>query len=161
MVWKDKLFVEPDDGENGILDVYDSNGKKLYTVKYNFEKIEVTDRHKEAVREWHRIKKRRLLDIVKRRGWLWWPSHFPAVHYVDVTDDKIYMIPYKKKQGKVQLLVFDLKGKLLRRVITPLTKENMFALHPMCIKGGKVYQLTENEDEVWELHIYEIASLPG
>lgn len=161
LVWKDKIYVEPDDGEDGLLDVYDSNGKKLYTFKHEFEKIKVTEQHKEAAREWFRVRKRRLLEIVKARGWLYWPDYFPAVHQVYVTDDKVYMIPYKKKEGKVQLFVFDLKGKLLRHAAAPLLKENMFDFHPLCIAGGKIYQFTENDDEAMELHVHEIDKLPA
>jgi len=160
-LWKNRLYLEPDDGENGTLDIYDAEGKKLYSIRHEFEKIKVTDQHKEATREWFRVNKRRLLDLVKERGWLWWPDYFPAVHELEVTDDQIYMIPYLKKEGKVQLFVFDLKGKLLRHVAAPLSEENIFDFHPFCIKGGKIYQLTENDDEVYELRIDDISALPA
>jgi len=160
MVWKDRLYIEPDDGENGMLDVYDSQGEKLYTIKHQFEKLEVTSQHKKMAAEWFRVRGRHLLEIVKERGLLRWPSHFPAIRYVDVIDDKIYIIPYKQKEGKVRLFVFDLRGKLLRHVAAPFTEESIFEFHPMCIKGGKIYQVTENDDEVYELHIYDIATLP-
>ncbi len=33
---------------------------------------------------------------------------------------------------------------------------NILDIYPYTIEGGKLYQLIENEDEEWELHIISI-----
>jgi hypothetical protein len=158
-LWDNKIFIEPDDGEDGIIQVYDAGGKLEYTIKHEFEKLKVTDEHIDAVEEWHRLRKRRLLKIVDQRGLLYYASHFPAVHKMGITDGKIYIVPYKRKQGKPQLFIFDLKGKLLKHLAAPITGETMFGYYPWGILDGKIYQMLENEDEEWELHFYRIDKL--
>lgn len=152
---QDKIFIEGENGETGNIYVFDQNGEKLYTINHTFEKLKVSGKHIEAVEEWHRIKKRRLYPILKERNQLYTPPYFAAIHYLRLADNKIYIIPYKKKAGKNQLYIFDLKGELLNRVPAPLVEENLFNFYPHTIKNGKLYQLLDNDEE-WELRISKI-----
>ena len=155
-VWDNKIFIEGEDGETGTIYVYNNSGQKIDTLHHEFEKLKVTTEHKQAVEDYYVFRRRRLLAIVKARGWLHWPDFFPAVHYLSIVDNKIYVIPYKKKQGKHQLFIFNLKGELLKQVEVPMAAETMFSFYPNTIKNGKLYQLLENENEEWELHVHEI-----
>ncbi|UCH97773.1 MAG: hypothetical protein JSV88_13220, partial [Candidatus Aminicenantes bacterium] len=155
-VCDNKIFIEGEDGENGNIYVYDNNGQQIDTLHLEFEKLKVTQEHKQAVEDYYVLKRSRLLAIVKARGWLYWPDFFPAVHYQMVVDNKIYVIPYKKKQGKNQLFIFNLKGELLKQVDVPIVEETIFSFYPNTIKNGKLYQLLENENEEWELYVHEI-----
>lgn len=159
--WRDRVYVEPDDGEDGIIDVYTSDGKLDYTIKLELEKLKTNKEHIAAVEEWHRLRKRRLLQLISKRGWLFFGSHFPSVHQMKVFNDNIYIIPYKKKQGKVQLFIFDLKGKLLKHLAVPLAGETMFEYFPWVIHKGKLFQLRENQDEEWVLHAFDMSRLPS
>ncbi|MGD2085254.1 MAG: hypothetical protein PVH61_03635 [Candidatus Aminicenantes bacterium] len=107
-------------------------------------------------------------DQMKSR--LEFPSYFPALQTFAVADGKIYAVTYGKKNGKTEVLVLDLKGKLLKTVFLPLhqrddelamTLENRVARQvtnsTFAIKNGKFYQVLENQnEESWELHIHEI-----
>jgi hypothetical protein len=155
-VCDNKIFIEGEDGENGNIYVYDSNGQQIDTLHHEFEKLKVTKEHKKAVEDYYVLRRRRLFAIVKARGWLYWPDFFPAVHYQSVVDNKIHVIPYKKKKGKNQLFIFNLKGELLKQVDFPVKEETMFSFYPNTIKNGKLYQLLENENEEWELHVTDI-----
>jgi len=155
-VWDNKIFIEGEDGETGNIYVYDNTGQKINTLHHEFEKVKVTKEHEKSVEDYYQLRRRRLLTIVKKRGWLFWPDFFPAVHDQRVVDNKIYVIPYKKKQGKLQLFIFNLKGELLKQVDFPVVEETMFSFYPYTIKSGKLYQLFENQDEEWELHMTEI-----
>jgi hypothetical protein len=155
-VQQDKIFVEADDGETGTIYVYDREGKKLYDIHHQFEKLKVTAEHKKAVEDWYKLKRRRLLMLVERRGWLYYPDYFPAVRYLNIVDSKIYAIPYKKKEGKLQLFIFDLKGKLLEQMDAPIVEETPFSFYPNTIAAGKLYQLVDDMEEEWELHIHEL-----
>jgi hypothetical protein len=98
------------------------------------------------------------------------PIYFPALQTFAVADGKIYAVTYGKKNGKTEVLVLDLKGKLLKTVFLPLhqrddelamTLENRVSRQvtnsTFAIKNGKFYQVLENQDEKsWELHIHEI-----
>jgi len=51
-------------------------------------------------------------------------------------------------------LVFDIKGKFLKKLFLPYKFMNPVDEYPIAVKSGKLYQLIENEDEEkWELHI--------
>jgi hypothetical protein len=155
-VYRDKIFIEGEDGVTGNIYVFNKNGERIYTIKHEFERLKVTDEHVKAVVEWHRVNKRRLYDILKQRKQLYTPDYFPAIRSLNVGDDKIYIIPYKKKKGKNRLFIFNLKGKLLKEMDAPLKESSIFSFYPFAIKGGKVFQLLENEDEKWELHVTDI-----
>lgn len=151
-----KIYIEGEDGETGNIYVYDNQGQKIDTLHLEFEKLKVTAEHKKAVEDYYKLRHRRLFDIVKARGWLSWPDYFPAVRYVGLVDNRFFVIPYMKKQGKNQLFIFDLKGKPLKQVDMPEVEETMFSFYPFAIQDGKLYRLVENQDEEWELHVTEI-----
>lgn len=148
-----KIFVEGEDGETGTIYVYNDKGEKIRTLQHRFEKLKVRKEHIKTAEEYYRIRGRRLYSILKERGWLYHPQYFPAVRYLKGINNKIYIIPYKKKQGKNQLFIFDLEGKLLKQVAAPIAEESIFSFYPSTIKDGKLIQLIENEKEEWELHI--------
>ena len=154
----DEIFVEGEEGETGNIYVFDQNGKKLRTLTYQYPRLEVTDAHVAAVVEHHRLKKRRLYDILKQRGQILIPDAFPAIQYLAVTGDKIYSIPYKKVEESYQLLEFDLQGRLLQKRSVPIEAETMFSFYPFTIHDGRMFQLQENSDEEWELRIMSITS---
>ncbi len=129
----DRIFIEGEDGETGNIYVFNKKGEKIYTIKHEFEKLEVTDEHIQAVVAWHKLKKRRLYDILKRRNQLYTPDYFAAIRFMGVTDDKIYIIPYKKKAGKNRFFIFDLEGKLLKEVDAPIEEKSLFSFFPAAI----------------------------
>jgi hypothetical protein len=155
-VHRDKIFIEGEDGVTGNIYVFNKNGEKINTIKLELERLKVTDEHIKAVVEWHRVNKRRLYDIVKRRKRLYTPDFFPAIRSLKVGDDKIYVIPYKKKKGKNRLFIFNLEGKLLKEMDAPIKERSIFSFYPFGIEDGKIFQLLENEDEKWELHVTDI-----
>lgn len=152
----DKIFIEGEDGETGNIYVYNKTGEKIDTIHHEFEKLKVTDDHIQAVADWHKLNKTRIYDILKERGNLYRPRYFPAIRYLSIADNKIRIIPYKKKQGKNRLFVFNLEGKLLTETDAPFEEENLFSLAAGTIENGKVYQLKENENEKWEFHVTEM-----
>jgi hypothetical protein len=74
-----------------------------------------------------------------------------------VADKKIYIFTYNEKDGNVQCIVLDIKGKPLKKVFLPLINQNPTLPYPFTICEGKFYQLNENAStETWELHVTEI-----
>jgi hypothetical protein len=60
------------------------------------------------------------------------------------------------KDKKIEFFVYDAEGKELFHKYIPFAFSNAFQPFPLAIDKGKVYQVVENEDEEWELHISEI-----
>jgi hypothetical protein len=152
---KNNIFVNG--GEENI-DVFNHKGEKLYTIKIEYEKVEITDKEKQAIikyykeedpywkRAWPRIK-----------SWVQFPDYYPIVRLFDIADHRIYIQTFKEEKNKSEFLILDLKGKLLKKTFVPVVKETFFWIYPYCIKNNKFYQMVENEEtEEWELHRTEI-----
>ena len=77
---------------------------------------------------------------------------------MDVTDGKVYVNGYLRRDGTTEFTLFDLKGKLLKdKIYLTLPEISARDLYPYTINGGKLYQVVDNDDtEVWELHIHEL-----
>ena len=60
----------------------------------------------------------KVYDRIKSR--LEFLVYFPALQTFAVADGKIYAVTYGKKYGKSEVIVLDLKGKLLKTVFLPL-----------------------------------------
>lgn len=167
--YKGKIFVKSH-VMDFIIDVYDTSGKKLYTIQREYEKIPVTDADIKRYHDYFRTysKARRNYQEIKKK--LAFYSVFPAVQTFTAADDKLYIATYKKKKGDNEVLVLDLEGKLITRVFLPLfnidelffrsIENNIFRRinnSTFAISEGKLYRLIVTEDdESWELHITDI-----
>jgi hypothetical protein len=71
-----------------------------------------------------------------------------------VTDDRIYVLTYKQKDGTTEMIIMDLKGKEEKRLFVPVVPPvgmDYYVKHD--IYKGHMYRLVENvDDETWELH---------
>lgn len=139
-----------------IIDVFDENGKKLYSIKRELEKINVTQKDKDDVMHFLKTNPEtkfyfEMLKPIKIS------DRYPAIREIAAADKKFYVITWKKKEGKSQCLIFDLDGKFLKEIFLPLNSMDIADLYPLAVKNGKLYQLVDNTDtEEWELHITEI-----
>lgn len=153
-VFNNKIFV---DGGKGIINVYDENGKMLYTINHEFEPIKISKDDKERYIEFWKSDIKAEYKVYKQR--LEFPTYFPAIRDFQVANGKIYVLTNKKKDGKNELIIFNLKGKLLKKTMAPLLETNMILPHLFCyytIQNNRIYKLVDNQDkETWELHITE------
>ena len=139
-----------------IIDVFDENGKKLYSIKRELEKINVTQKDKDDVMHFLKTnpETKFYFDMLKP---IKISPRYPAIREIAAADKKVYVITWKKKEGKSQCLIFDLDGKFLKEIFLPLKSMDIVDLYPLAVKNGKLYQLVDNTDtEEWELHITEI-----
>lgn len=149
-----KLFVAWERDFN--IQVFDANGKKLFTINRDYEKIKVTDEDKQNVIDFFKTSPRYKELFVILRPLLKFPTHFAALMDMKVSDGKVYAITFKKEDKGFECFIYDTNGKFLERTILPLKQMDDFISQPYTIKNGTFYQLVENEDETWELHISEI-----
>lgn len=138
------------------IDMYDSEGNFLKTIKRDYKKQELTGDDKNKFLEVYKIHPiyknfwESLEKVIKI------PDYFPAYKNFLVSNQKIYVQTFKKKQGKTEFFIFDLEGKYLKTTFLPLVYQDIMTPYLYAIDGGKLYQLAENEDEEWELRISEI-----
>jgi hypothetical protein len=168
-VYDNKIFLKGLE-EDFIINVFDASGHKLYSINREYKKIKMTEADKKRYLDYFKTSRifGKAYDQMKPR--LEFPVYFPALQTFSVADGKIYAVTYGKKNDKTEVLVLDLKGKLLKTVFLPLhqrddelamTLENRVSRQvtnsSFAIKNGKFYQVLENQDkESWELHIHEI-----
>lgn len=154
-VYDNTLFTAEGGADKFLIDVFDSNGKKRYSIQRDYEKIKVTEGFIKKVHNYFRFKfKRGLEPNLKRTKF---PDYFPAIRHFTVSDKKIYVITHKKSGDNSEIIVLDLPGNLLKKVMVPVKEKNVEYLYPYSIHGGKLYQIVENEEtEEWELHVTEI-----
>jgi hypothetical protein len=154
LVYKNKLFVNNYD--NGDINVFDTDGKKLYSINYPFEKVEVTNWHKKETHRIYKTDPRFKLDMERARKKLTFPKYLPPMKGYNVSDGKIYVLTYIMKDEKSEFIVLDTRGKFLKKIMFPLVNLYFLEPYPYNIRNGKIFQLVENEEETWELHISDL-----
>jgi hypothetical protein len=149
-----KIFFDDKDGN---IRCCDDTGKQLFLIETKIPGIKVTRADEERYRN-HYKKDPQYKDIyhmIENR--IKFPSLFPPIQYFEVVDKKIYVVTFKKKDDKFEYMVYDIKGKLLKKDMTRLLYGSAIELFPTSAKDGKIFQLIENEKEVvWELHSHTI-----
>ena len=153
-VFKDKIFIS---GKEGFaFDIYDKNGNLFHTFKQPYKKRKITDEDKKEIHEL--LKKaygRERYETFK--NWIKIVSEFPVIGDFLFDGQYVYVSTNKEKEGKLELFMFDLNGKLLKNIFLPIAKKDPFRPFPYDFYKGKLYQFIENEDsEMWELHIHPV-----
>ncbi len=151
-VYNDRLFLE---GEDCRILVYDRQGKELYSFSvHDYEKLEIPEDFKKEVMIYLEKRLPIAFPRVKQNGKF--PRYFPLQSF-QADDGKLYVRTFKREREKSEFYIFDLEGKLLRKVMVPFRESELLRAYPFTIAEGKIYQLIENEDtEEWELHIDKI-----
>jgi hypothetical protein len=145
-VWQDKVFVG-DTRKGFYFSVHDQKGKLLYEINKPYEKLPVTSEAKKMVLD--RNKKGPGKSHFRDDDFLF-PENFPAYHYFYVTDERIYVLTWKRINGKNEILILDLKGNLLARKNVSFSVSDLDKGH---VGRGAFYYLKDNEEkECWELH---------
>jgi hypothetical protein len=152
--YKNKAFL---DGRDGNLYIFDQNGEKSAICKLPTEKIQVKNQDRERYiqyfkthPDWKEFYLRRLKGLLK------FPEFFPAIRTFHVADDCIYIMTYKKDKGKSEWLIMDMQGKLVKKIFLPVSFINVLDIYPYTLESKQLFQLIENEDEEWELHMESI-----
>ncbi len=151
IVYDNKLFLDRPDGS---FDVFDKKGNLLYTFKYDFERIPVTNAHKKLTIELLKLDPRIKDKFQQFKSRIVFDKYFPIMKHYDINDGKIYVLTYKEVDNKNEFIVLDTKGKFIKKILFPMKSVSFVEPYPYTINKGKIYQLVENDDkEIWELHI--------
>ncbi len=151
VVYRDQLFIDDSDG---IIHVFDNSGKALYSVHPSFEKVKITKIHQRRyLKYWMEYLAG---DYEEYQGRLRFPAYFPPIRNFFVADERIYVLTFKEIEEKSELLILDLKGQLLKRVLVPLVQIDSLGpavMNRYTINNHKLYRLVRNKESQYELHI--------
>jgi hypothetical protein len=142
--------------EDGIIHVFNPQGRETGRIAYDYPKVAVTPRLKNQLGRFFNEDPRfkALYQMAKANNRLQYPQYLPLIKACRVSNQKVYVITYKQVDKKYQSFIFDMKGKLLKKVFLPLAAPNILEIYPFAIYNGKIYQLVEDEDrQEWQLHI--------
>jgi hypothetical protein len=100
-------------GDENLIRIFDGKGNELESIKINLPRFKMEDWFKkEAEEDW---KSRGVPSNIK----LDFPEYFPLFGTFTIDNKKIYFITYKKENNKFLWIVFDMKGKEIKRVFLP------------------------------------------
>ena len=137
-------------------------GNKKSEIKKDYEKIRVSPQFETNYMKEQRQSKR--WQQLKANFNYKFKTYFPAFSSFKTRQDKIYLTSYKKRDGKFEVVVLDLRGNILKRVfVMPQSKHGSINDQYRPLSGtydiyqDKLYFLKDNEEEEgWELHVENI-----
>lgn len=133
-----------------FIEVFNSKGNKLFKIKKEYEKLEVTDEYKNNFIK--SMKESPFFNQVKDNVKFTSRKYFPAFRNFRINNGKIYVFTYKKKDKdkKKEVIVMDLKGSILKKTFLP---DGVIS----SINNDRFYYLKEDEEEEeWELFVESI-----
>lgn len=156
-VYKDKIYVNSKSDEF-MIEVLNSEGKKEYVIKKDYPKIKVPGNFKEDALEYFRTspKYKRAYEFVKKV--LKVREFYPPIRDIQIVDDHIYILTFKRQGDLWELIKLDLKGNEKGRTFIQLSEYDLISFFPVfySIYKDKIYTLVEDEDdEVWKIHVTE------
>jgi hypothetical protein len=153
--YDDKIFVA--DSKKGLfINVFDSDGNQIYTIDKKIEKLKTSEEFLNKVMDEFKISHMRIYESVKSTGYKF-HKYLPPIRSFYVNDNQIYVVTYKEKDNKHELIIMDLKGKTIKNTYVPLrsfeVRKGSSDIVLYTFKKDKIYELVENaESETWELH---------
>ena len=136
------------------LDILAKDRKLLHRITRDIKKIPFTAKDRAKVIDfWKRN------PDFKTNYKLWekrtiWPKTFPAIFACRVSDNKIYIITYLRKDNESECFIYDFAGKFIRKVFIPLKINSPFMKdYPFNVYKDTLWQLVDNPDtDEWDLH---------
>jgi len=152
--WKDRVFIaQPRKGF--YMDVFDKDGKKLYHIEKEVEKVKSEEKHRRFfMEEILHIVGRSRYERAKNRGVFDKPmmEFLAPIKNFWVVENRIYVKTHELTDTKEKFFILDIKGNILETVFLPKTYREL-----LTFRNNKFYYLEENEDdEVWELHSLDL-----
>lgn len=147
----DKILVA-DSRKGFYIEVFDGNGEKLYAIDNEYDKIKITEEDKKWL-----IAERKELQLMRGSKLdpgteFVFPEYFPAFRRFAVDGETLYVITWKKKDRKNEIVVMDIKGKILKKSFVDSNLQGIYT-----IGNHRWYALRDNVDtEEWELCVEDI-----
>jgi hypothetical protein len=154
-VYKGRIYVNSSSDEFRI-HVYNIEGKKEYSIEKQYPRIKIPDRFLNDAMAFFKVHPnfKNAIDYLKRI--LVIRDYFPPIRDLQIVEDHIYVLTFKRKGSLWELIKLDLKGNEKGRVFIPLSDYEYFTWYPVfySVYKEKIYSLVEDvEDEVWKVHV--------
>ena len=144
-------------GDTFSIDVFNREGEKTATFTLaDYQRVGFTDGHKKTILEeiQNNPRQKPYFDSIKDR--LDFPEFWPAIFTVISRDGNLYVVTYRREKGGCEIITLDGKGRVIKKSMVPFRFRTAIQPYPTDIRGGKLYQLVENEDEKWELQAWSL-----
>ncbi|MFC2146568.1 hypothetical protein ACFLRT_04315 [Acidobacteriota bacterium] len=151
----DKIFVL--DGARTMVIAFNSKGEKLFTLTHKNDLVKFTDKHKEEMIQNFRLNPSWKAYYETKKRFFKFPEYFPPIrwYYIDPLEKKIYLETEKVENLERKYIVYDFKGKLIKKIMLP--SEHKVLGNLTAFYGGRCYKLFENETtEECEVYITAI-----
>lgn len=150
-VYKDRIYLARGDAPLFAIHVFDFQGNKIFTLEHDSEIFTIPASFIDEIHEHFKIKFQWSANYFIKNLNL--PKHFPAIRNFSVQNDRIYVLTFKKESNANEVLIFDIRGSLLKKIFLPVRAMNPEQLFPFSFYKDRFYQLIFNEEtENWELH---------
>jgi hypothetical protein len=149
-VYKDRIYIGTT-AKGFYFSVFDQNGNKLYDIKRDYKKRNISEK----------VKKTALAKMRKGWGEERWSQVkviirdcYPAYQAFLISDDKIYVFGFPLLNYEIHIL--DLEGNLLKKKSIPYNEIYSVSSRYSCMHNGKLYKLLDmhecfaiNEIDIW------------
>ena len=154
LVFKDKIYINTTRNRN-CFKIFNQAGKLINNIVKISPPIPLTEKIKENFNHFYQTdpKLKRIYEQIKSQ--VVFPKTLPLFRYILADQNNLIAISYPDANKKRRIYVFDLNGKLIKKIDSPLVSTNVEEVPPFTLYKGQLYQVGEN-DEIWELHKYEL-----
>ncbi len=153
---KGRVFTE--DGK-GNINIFSKKGDRLSTTKVNIDQVKITEQDKKGFHNYYKTHPVYKNLYAQLKHLIKFPEYYPRIKFFDVSDSKIYLMSHVRKKNKNELYVFDLNGKLLKKLFVEMPDLDPQDVFPVIrVRNNKIYQIIENEEdeEIIDLFITKI-----
>jgi hypothetical protein len=148
---KDRIYISTSESQDIL--VFDRQGNKLSPIGLNLDPPEITSEIRKSIRDFYRTDTRYQAFWERIKDRLVIPDRFPPIRYLFVRDNRLIVQTFQKEAGNTCFVIFDSNGTRVGDRWLPLREANPMELFPYDLSASHLYQLTENDDEEWELTI--------
>jgi hypothetical protein len=148
----DKIFLA-NSHKGFCIEIFESNGNPIGVINKKFPRIKIPEDYKKKrlddfLKKYSGNQKKKIAKTIEFD----FPEHFPEMRDLIVSGGKIYVKTYATMENKVEYVILDLNGKLLKRVFLPESEYSYSTFF-----NEKYYFLKENEsEEIWELYSVKV-----
>ncbi len=154
-VFKKKIFFV---GDKKIfkIDIIDINGNLVKTIEQKTESIAFKTKNRaQFYKEWEKQK----IDLEFQKKIVRFPKSFPKIFDIKFSNNKVYVLTYKMKNGKRECYVYNSNLNFINHIFIPLKSDTIISWPIFSIEDDHIYQLLDNEeDETWDLYITKLKT---
>ncbi len=148
----DNIHIYTSVSKDMSIKVFDKQGKQIRTISKKYKNLKISTDFKKKIINHYKTDPF-LKQFYNYLSPISLPDYFPAIRDMRVSDNKIYVVTYKIKEDKSEVLIFNTNGVFIRTVYLPIKEQNVRLFYPYDIKNNHLYQTIETDEEIFELKI--------